>query len=521
MRSPHPRLIVIDRIRRPYRRLSTVVLALVMAGCAANRPPIPRPEAGGPPPVRREFRAVWVATVANIDWPSRPGVPADSARMELDSLLDLAARLRMNAFILQVRPAADALYPSELEPWSEYLTGQQGRTAGWDPLAHAVEGAHRRGMELHAWFNPYRARHPSATGELAPSHIGRASPELVRSYGRSLWMDPGEPAVQDRSVQVMMDVVRRYDVDGVHIDDYFYPYPERDSAGAAIDFPDEPSWRRYVEGGGRLSRDDWRRRNVDVFVQRLYAEIKREKPWVKFGISPFGIYRPGQPAEARTAFDQYAMLYADARRWLAEGWMDYFTPQLYWQIGSEGQSYPFLLRWWIAQNHKGRHLWPGNFTSRTFEGNPRPWPASEIAGQIQVTRAAPGATGNVHFSLRAFALNRDSLTERLIAGVYAQPALVPPSPWLGTRAPGRPVVRLEPAAGGGTEVAMEPGGGPAPFVWVVHARHGAAWRSEVVPAVHRSHRIAPVDGRAADEVRVSAVDRLGNEGPAAVARPGS
>ncbi|HEU0052128.1 MAG TPA: family 10 glycosylhydrolase, partial [Longimicrobium sp.] len=277
------------------RTRSTLLLPmalLAMAGCAGKAPPAPAPAPeDAPPAVRREFRAVWVATVANIDWPSRPGLPADSARRELDAILDRSAELRLNAIVFQVRPAADALYPSTLEPWSEYLTGAQGTPPdqAWDPLAYAVEGAHRRGMELHAWFNPYRARHPSAKSPNSATHISRANPELVKRYGQYLWMDPGEPAVQQRSIDVMMDVVRRYDVDGVHIDDYFYPYPERDSAGANIDFPDSASWARYVAGGGRLSRDDWRRHNVDVFIQRLYREIKNEKPWVKFGISPFGI----------------------------------------------------------------------------------------------------------------------------------------------------------------------------------------------------------------------------------------
>jgi uncharacterized lipoprotein YddW (UPF0748 family) len=506
------------------RRLAVLSSLAFVAACAANpsaTPSVPSaaPAAGpdAPPPVRREFRAVWVATVANIDWPSRPGLPADSQRAELLRILDRSAALKLNAVILQVRPAGDALYPSTLEPWSEYLTGAQGRPPepAYDPLAFAVEEAHRRGLELHAWFNPYRARHPTAKSEPVASHLSRARPELVKRYGSYLWMDPGEPAVQDHSVAVMMDVVRRYDLDGVHIDDYFYPYPERDSAtGQPIPFPDEPSWQRYQASGGRLSRDDWRRRNVDVLIERLYGEIKREKPWVKFGISPFGIYRPGQPVEARTGFDQYAQLYADARKWLVEGWMDYFTPQLYWPIAQEGQSYPFLLRWWVAQNTKGRHMWPGNFTSRMVEGNPRVWPASEIIGQIQVTRAWPGATGNVHFSAKAFMLNPDSLVERLQRGVYAEPALVPASPWLGGRAPGAPSVTLR-----GAGVAFQPAAGDAPMWWVVRARAGTQWRTEVLPGWRRDFTLPAGQGGAAVEVvHVSAVDRLGNEGRATVAR---
>jgi uncharacterized lipoprotein YddW (UPF0748 family) len=447
-------------------------------------------------------------------------VPADSARMELVGLLDRAVALGLNAVILQVRPAADALYASELEPWSEYLTGEQGKAPDplWDPLEVAVAEAHRRGLELHAWFNPYRARHPSAKSAQAPTHLSRTRPELVKEYGRYLWMDPGEPAVQDHSTRVMLDVVRRYDVDGVHIDDYFYPYPERDSAGRTLDFPDEPSWGRYVASGGRLSRDDWRRRNVDEFVRRLYREIKREKPWVKFGISPFGIWRPGHPPQITTGFDQYAMLYADARRWLREGWMDYFTPQLYWPIAQTAQSYPVLLDWWVEENVRGRHMWPGNFTSRTWEGNPTPWPASEVLGQIYVTRGRPGATGNIHFSIKAFWINRDSLSERLVREAYREPALVPASPWLSRARPGRPRATLaRDAASGGLTLGLEPGGGPAPFRWVVQSRAAdRRWTTAVIPGWMREHTLP----EGAETVAVSAVDRLGNQGERTVVAAG-
>ncbi|HEX2204233.1 MAG TPA: family 10 glycosylhydrolase [Longimicrobium sp.] len=499
------------------RALSAACVLAMAAACAPGRPAAgPRPD--GLPEVRRELRGVWVASVANIDWPSRPGLPADGQKAELVAMLDRAAALKLNAVVLQVRPAADALYASDLEPWSEYLTGQMGRAPEpfYDPLEFAVAEAHRRGLELHAWFNPYRARHPSGHSPAAESHISRARPELVRTYGRYLWMEPGEPAVRERTTAVILDVVRRYDVDGVHIDDYFYPYPERDSAGAVVDFPDEPSWTRYVQGGGRLSRGDWRRKNVDDLVRDLYGRIKAEKPWVKFGISPFGVWRPGSPPEATIAFDQYAALYADARRWLREGWMDYFTPQLYWPIARYDLSYPVLLDWWVGENVKGRHLWPGNFTSRTVEADPRPWPASEVLGQVYVTRGRPGATGNVHFSMRAFMLNPDSLVERLQRDAYRDPALVPASPWLSRGAPGRPSVTVERGASGVT-VDFAPGGGPAPMWWVVRARFGDRWRVEVLPGGARTHTVAR-GSETADptEVAVSAVDRVGIEGPARV-----
>ncbi|MBW3630866.1 MAG: family 10 glycosylhydrolase, partial [Gemmatimonadetes bacterium] len=253
----------------------------------------------GPPPVQREFRGVWVASVSNIDWPSRPGLAVQEQKSELLAILDRAADLRLNAVILQVRPAADALYASDHEPWSEYLTGEMGRAPEpfYDPLQFAVDEAHRRGLELHAWFNPFRARHPSARSQIHGSHLSRVRPEIVRSYGTHLWMDPGEPDVREHSIRVVLDVVRRYDIDGVHIDDYFYPYKERDAAGAPIDFPDSASYARYRAGGGVLARNDWRRHNVDTFVERLDREIKREKRWVSFGVSPIGTWRPGNPPQ--------------------------------------------------------------------------------------------------------------------------------------------------------------------------------------------------------------------------------
>ena len=377
--------------------------------------------AGQPPPLAREFRGVWVATVGNIDWPSKPGLPADAQKTELIAILDKCVELKLNAVVFQVRPAADALYESKLEPWSEYLTGQQGKSPGYDPLTFAVAEAHARGLELHAWFNPYRAKSPTAKGPLADTHVSKTRPELVKTYGKNHWLNPTHPAVQDHSLAVVLDVVRRYDIDGIHIDDYFYPYPE---GGAA--FPDDDTWAAYQAGGGTLARDDWRRDAVNAFVRRMYAETKAAKPWVKVGISPFGIWRPGHP-EGVVGFDQYAGLYADAKLWLNEGWVDYFTPQLYWPIASPGQSFPKLLAWWAGENPKGRHLWPGLYTGRAGR-KAKGWPATEIADQIGLIRKQ-GAGGAVHFSMKALMRNSGGVADEL-RKVYAEPALVPASGWL-------------------------------------------------------------------------------------------
>jgi len=320
--------------------------ALAAISAAVASPPAGyQPSSVVPPAPLREFRAAWIATVGNIDWPSRKTLSTQEQKAELLAILDRAAQLKLNALIFQVRPACDALYASRIEPWSEYLTSTMGQPPEpfYDPLDFAVEEAHKRGLELHAWFNPYRARLLAAGSPAAPNHVSKTRPQLVRQYGKYLWLDPGERAVQDYSLSVIMDVVNRYDVDGIHFDDYFYPYKEKDAEGKELDFPDDASWRRFG-AGGKLSRDDWRRENVNLFIERVYKSIKAAKPWVKFGISPFGIWRPGNPPQIK-GFDAFAELYADSRKWLANGWVDYFAPQLYWPIDPPDQSFPVLLRW--------------------------------------------------------------------------------------------------------------------------------------------------------------------------------
>ena len=469
-----------------------------------------------PPPMGREFRGVWVASVDNIDWPSRPGLSTAAAKRELLTLLDRARSAGLNAVIFQVRPAGDALYASTLEPWSEYLTGRQGVAPkpAWDPLAFAVQEAHKRGMELHAWFNPYRARHPSAKGPLSPRHIARLRPSLVKTYGTHLWMDPGEPAVREHTVAVIIDVVKRYDIDGVHLDDYFYPYKERGANGALIDFPDSGSYARYVNGGGTLARDDWRRDNVDRMVEELNRRIHETKPAVKFGVSPFGIWRPGFPEQIR-GFDAYTELYADARKWLREGWVDYFAPQLYWPVAQQAQAYPVLLRWWAEQNVYGRHIWPGNFTSRVGERSRAPWLTSEIVTQVAATRAEAGAGGNIHFSAKVFLEDRDSIATRMARQSYGAPALVPPSPWLEVTEQGEPSVVMRRDARGAMTARLTPSGSELPRWWLVQVRMASGvWSSTLVRGGVRDVPIAA----AADRVAVRAVDGASIEGPVRVMR---
>jgi len=490
-----------------------LLLVGAVVGCASSTRIATPAALAGPPAVAREFRGVWVATVSNIDWPSSPTLPPDSQQAELLAIFERAAELRLNAVILQVRTAGDALYASPLEPWSEYLTGVQGRAPEpfYDPLQFAVEAAHARGLELHAWFNPYRARHPSARSPVAGNHISVTRPELVRTYGTHLWMDPGEAGVQQHTIDVILDVLRRYDVDGIHIDDYFYPYRELDSARVEIPFPDSVSWARYLAGGGRLERGDWRRHNVDEFVHRLYTAIHAVKPRVKFGVSPIGMWRPGYPPEG-CCFDAYEQIYADARKWLAEGWLDYFVPQLYRPMADTLMNYGLMLGWWGEQNARSRHVYAGLIPNNVrSELRPAGWPRDEIVGQIYVARGHPAAQGHVHFSARSLMSSPDSLVERLARTVYRTPAIPPSAPWLGrSRAPRAPQVAL---TAGPTSAETTLNIRPAPRdevrLWVIRARYGHAWRVQVVSSVSPEVTLRG-DGPPA-EVAVSAVDRWGNE----------
>lgn len=461
-----------------------------------------------PPPVR-EFRGVWVASVANIDWPSKRTLTSAQAQAELLAILDRCVSLNLNALLLQVRPAADALYASKLEPWSEYLTGAQGRAPVpfWDPLAFAVKEAHARGLELHAWFNPYRARNDDAKSPLVASHIARTNPSLVKKYGGFLWMDPGEKAVRERTLAVVLDVVKRYDIDGVHIDDYFYPYRVNDRRGNYVQFPDAISWKKYTKAGGKLERDDWRRQNVNLLVEALYNGIHKTKPWVKFGISPFGIWRPGNPEQIK-GLDAYVELYADSRKWLREGWLDYFTPQLYWPTTQVPQAYPTLLAWWAGENLNSRHLWPGNYTSRTGGQGRSAWPVSELLAQIRDTRLQAGATGNVHFSMVSLMSNQASMNDSLVAGPYSQVALVPASPWLKTPAPVKPQPVIS-EVNGSRDLRLLPQGEKAPWLWLIRAKVDTGWISAVLPGIQTTWHI-PGDKLPAT-LAVTAVNRSGVE----------
>jgi len=498
----------------------------LFSACTTTRPGIAPVLGAGdvPPPAPREFRAAWVSTVANIDWPSKPNLNAAQQQAEAIAILDRAKALNLNAIVLQVRPAADAMYASTIEPWSEYLTGVQGQAPQpwYDPLKFWITQAHARGLELHAWFNPYRARNNGAKSPFAANHVTRTKPSAVKSYGKFMWMDPGEDAAVKQTLDVVLDVVRRYDIDGVHIDDYFYPYPietatttgaegaalDGKTAKTELDFPDDPAWQRYLAGGGKLDRPSWRRQNVNKLIEALYEGIHREKSWVRFGISPFGLGRPDRRPRGINGFSQYDKLYADAETWLQNGWLDYLSPQLYWPIRQPAQAYDVLLDYWLAQNTQGRHIWPGLFTSRI--GAPsKDYAPQEIIDQIGVTRTRPSANGHVHFSMVALMQNRKGIGDQLRSVSYLGPALVPATPWLGNQAPGAPSVA---AVRKGNAVLLKLAAGKANAMYAIWSRYNGQWRFAVAPA-SRVDWSVPDDVKlgSADMVVVSAVDRLGNE----------
>jgi len=446
----------------------------------------------------REFRGAWVAVVHNIDWPSAKGLSAERQQEELRRILDRMASLRMNAVLLQVRPHADAVYESPREPWSHWLSGTMGRSPGYDPLAFCIEEAHRRGIEVHAWFNPFRALSNASHGASA-DHVTRAAPEITKRYGNLVWCDPGAEATRARALAAILDVVRRYEVDGVHLDDYFYPYPT-----GGREFPDgrDPAQRREI---------------IDGFVQRLYGEVKQAKPWVRVGISPFGIWRPGVPAGIEAGLDAYEDLGCDARKWLAEGWVDYLAPQLYWRDQPRKQSFSALLEWWRGQGD--RPVWPGIASARVASREDPGRPAGEIARQVELSRTiGRDSRGHIHWNASALVDDRGGVSRLLAREAYGEAAVVPAMPWLRRAAVAPPRVAAE-LAEGRVRVRWQ-AADAATARYAVMGRTGRSWRLlRVAPASAGGVELAARDGGLPQAVAVRALDRFGNlSSPVVLAR---
>jgi len=456
------------------------------------------------PHVDREFRAAWIATVDNIDFPSKKGLPIADQKDEIIRDLDLAKSLRLNAVVFQVRPMTDAVYRSDLEPWSEFLTGQMGKPQDFDPFEFLIAEAHRRGILVHAWFNPYRAYHHVAK-TMSADHVSKTKPDIVRQYGRYMWLDPTSPGARQHSLDVIADVVRRYDVDGVHFDDYFYPYAENDTNGKKIEFPDDENWQAYQKTGGKLDRGDWRRENVNRFIEDVGRTIKRIKPHVVYGISPFGIWQP-IPEKNITGFNAYAELYADARKWLQDGTVDYLTPQLYWETARKGQSFPVLLDWWKEQNTRHRFVWPGIAAYRI--GSTPTFTSGEIESQIGRTRMTPETSGAIFFSFKSLRNDMGGIQGELRDQVYRRDAVIPEFSWIKTDRPKSPKVRISRGAKF-VRASWKEVGNRTAFWFVVYAKDKDGWSYSIVPASERTISLSAE--RKIEKVIVTSVDRLGRE----------
>lgn len=374
-----------------------------------------------------EFRGVWITTVDNIDWPAAGNWNSNDQKAEFIRILDMHQKTGMNAMVVQIRPSGDAFYPSKYEPWSQWLTGQQGKAPVpyYDPLQFMIEETHKRGMEFHAWLNPYRANFNIKTASIAPNHITKTHPEWFLTYGNKKYFNPGNKEAQQFVVDVVRDIVSRYDVDAIHMDDYFYPYriPGKE-------FPDAAT---YTKSGTKLNKDDWRRSNVDSIILALSKVIKQEKKWCRFGISPFSVWRNKDKdpdgSDSRAGQTNYDDLYADILLWLEMGWIDYVTPQLYLEIGHDKIAYEKLLDWWSRYSY-GRHIYIGHGIYRTGE-NIAAWKKpAEIPNQIKLLRKYPNVQGSVYFSSRSFNKNPNGWNDSLQNNYYRYPALLPPMQWI-------------------------------------------------------------------------------------------
>jgi len=419
-----------------FRRFLALPLVLLLHATLSAQPELPV----------AELRGAWIATVVNIDWPSAPGLSSDRQQMEFDSLLDVLKAMGMNAVFVQVRPAGDAFYPSAVVPWSQYLSGQQGRAPEplYDPLAYMIKAAHSRRMEFHAWLNPYRASFDLDTASLAPTHPLRALPEARKAdwffrYGTRYYFNPASALVRQHLINVVKEIVVKYDVDGIHFDDYFYPYKEPNEFLQDLDaYAGDPRGFAKIE--------DWRRDNVSQLIEGVSKMIKSIKPYVRFGVSPFGVWRnadqdPVNGSQTRAGITCYDDLYADVVKWLQNGWIDYVAPQLYWSIGFPPADYEILLDWWSKHTY-GKHLYAGHaaykINNNTIDPN---WSKpGEISRQVGLNRSNSGVQGSIFFSLKPLLRNPLGVQDSLINVLFSNQVRVPGMAWLSKAPPATPQI---------------------------------------------------------------------------------
>ena len=363
----------------------------------------------------KELRGVWVASVSNIDWPSKPGLSVEKQKAEFISILNNVKSWNMNAVFVQIKPESDAFYPSKYAPWSRYLTGTQGVNPGYDPLKFMVEEAHKRGIEFHAWFNPYRLTATGGREKLSSESIGKKKPEWTVTYGGKVYLNPGIPEVNNYVVNSIVEVVKNYDVDGVHMDDYFYPYKVKNQ-----EYPDSAQYQKY---GKKFSNvGDWRRNNINTLIEKLRKEIKKENPNVEFGISPFGVWRndstdPARGSATKAGVQNYDDLYADILLWMNKGWIDYVAPQIYWNQGHKSAEYNTLVKWWSKYaGQSNTNLYIGQAAYKTNEWKD----AKELINQINFNRNYPEVKGSIFFSYKSLLTNPKNVTNSLVDGPYSK-----------------------------------------------------------------------------------------------------
>ncbi|HWB24925.1 MAG TPA: family 10 glycosylhydrolase [Chitinophagaceae bacterium] len=474
-----------------------------------------------------EFRGAWIATVVNIDWPSSKGLSTDEQKQEFIDILDSLQRDGINAVVVQVRPAADAFYPSQYEPWSEYLSGVQGKAPDpyYDPLQFMIDEAHKRGMEFHAWINPYRAVFNTRTSSVSPTHITRRHPEWFVNYGTGKYFNPGLPVVMDYVTDVVRDIITRYDIDGLHLDDYFYPYRIGNR-----EFPDEKTYLKYGKG---MTRDEWRRSNCDSIIKRIHDVVLDVKPGIKFGISPFGVWRnksvDPMGSDTRAGVSNYDDLYADILLWLKKGWIDYVAPQLYWPIGHPLCDFETLVKWWSDHTY-GKQLLIGHGISNAIETRQTAWrnPA-ELPDEINILRSYANVQGSIYFSAKDVLLNPNGWADSLHYDYYKYPALIPPAPWIDTTAPPSPQL-LQVVPGKTVQSAIVVSGSEVNkteevvknyVLYISTTRQGLGAHPTMIVAADRLNHnfrfIVPPNllpaGNASCFMAVSCVDRENNESP--------
>lgn len=417
-------------LQHPMRKLTTLIICTLLVHSFTVMAQ----------PLKREFRAAWIATVANIDWPSKPGLPAIEQQQEFIARLDELKKLGCNAVIVQMRPSSDAFYASKMEPWSRYLTGHAGQAPFpyYDPLVFMIEETHKRDMEFHAWFNPFRALTDSKQNLNPPNHITRKHPEWIINYGGKAYVDPGIPDAREYVIDVICDVVKRYDVDGIHIDDYFYPYRV-----AGQEFGDNRSYAKYSQG---LEKNAWRRNNVDLFITLLNTNIRTIKTHIKFGVSPFGVWRNAskdpEGSDTRAGTSAYDDLYSDVLLWMKKGWVDYLMPQLYWEHGHKAAPFNKLMPWWASHCYE-RHMYYGLGVYRMVESPNGVWgTVHELMNQIKEIRSTCPNTGYAFYSASSFNKIRMPIKDSISKSINKYPALPPTMHWLDSLAPAAPVLKI-------------------------------------------------------------------------------